>query len=63
MKLLVTYLCELCQMPIAEEKIRSAAKDDITIPYRDDHMFCTRCRQEYERFAAAGTPIPTFWER
>ncbi len=60
MKLVVTYLCELCQTPLTTEKIHSRAKDDVTIPYRYEYMFCDKCRREYEMLSSTGVASLTF---
>lgn len=61
MKLLITYLCELCQKPIAYEKMRTSYQDDAFIQYDEKKQFCERCGEEMKKYEARGWPPPTIW--
>lgn len=61
MKLIITYLCELCQQPIAHERVRSRCQDDLFIPYAKRKQFCEQCRREIEQYNGGG-PEPIFWD-
>lgn len=61
MKLIISYLCELCQTTIAQEKIRSNGKDGVFIEYDEDKQFCEQCKKEMQRFEKNGVVTPVFW--
>lgn len=60
MKVRIEYLCELCQKPIAHEKIHSFIQD-ILIPYNENRQFCPQCKREMEMMNKNTVLTPTFW--
>jgi len=48
MKVIVKYLCSICQKEIDSMKIDSGTHT-IVLPYDDSKMFCELCKRDWEK--------------